>query len=55
MPTAKPENDTDEFYFTSTQTFAILATFFVLFVIIWTTFSVNNGYTAPPVTQKTDA
>ena len=52
-PTAKPENDTDEFYFTPTQAFAILATFFVLFGIIWATFSVRD--TAPPVTQKTDA
>jgi hypothetical protein len=54
-PTAKPKNDTDEFYFTPTQAFAILATFFVLFGIIWATFSVNNTDTAPPVTQKTDA
>ncbi len=54
-PTAKPEN---EFYFTPAQASAILATFFVLFWIIWTTFSVNNrdvAPVAPPVTQKTDA
>ena len=53
---AKPENDTDEFYFTPTQAAAILAAFFVLFGIIWATF-LNNRHTAPvapPVIEKTD-
>jgi hypothetical protein len=54
---AKPtENDTDEFYFTPMQASAILATFFVLFGIIWATF-LNNRDTvpvAPPVIEKTD-
>ncbi|MGA2257192.1 MAG: GIY-YIG nuclease family protein [Thermoguttaceae bacterium] len=55
---AKPtENDTDEFYFTPTQASALLATFFVLCGIIWTTFSVNNrdvAPVAPPTAEKTD-
>jgi len=54
-PTAK--SDTDEFYFTPTQASAILATFFVFFVIVWTTFCVNNRGTAPvapPDAKKTD-